>query len=208
MLGSRSPPSHKLRPVSDARESVYGIDIHSPGPGGRWFKSTRPLTSFRPNNLGPQRWSRSTWRRARRSMFQIHLSICPAFFCSADQCVNLRMNRHQETIAEVARRAPSRLCRLRREPRPGTSATCTITHLYYYSESYFRNAPKGSGSTQRVVSRAMKTRLFHEACGGVEDDVQGATCCGLAYRGTFLKRLDRSRPIPQITDPANLLDFV
>src|SRR5260370_18578192 len=33
-----------------------------------------PTTSFRPNNLRPQGWSPSAWRRARRSMFQIHLS--------------------------------------------------------------------------------------------------------------------------------------
>jgi len=39
------------RPVSDARRSVYGISVHSSGPGGRWFKSTRPDHFFRISNL-------------------------------------------------------------------------------------------------------------------------------------------------------------
>jgi len=32
--------------VSDAKQSVYGIDPPGSGPGGRWFKSTRPDHSF------------------------------------------------------------------------------------------------------------------------------------------------------------------
>ena len=40
-------------PVSDARQSVYGIEILGSGPGGRWFKSFRPDHYFpsRFNNL-------------------------------------------------------------------------------------------------------------------------------------------------------------
>jgi hypothetical protein len=55
--------------------------------------------------------------------------------------------------------------------RAAAGAPCNLEH---YSESYFGNALKGSGSTLRVTPRATKTRLFHETSGGVEDDVQGS----------------------------------
>jgi hypothetical protein len=64
---------------------------------------------------------------------------------------------------------PSRLCRLRREPRPGPTATGNITPTPISAMH---------GTVQGLVYESRreqaKTRLFHEASGGVEDDVQGS----------------------------------
>ena len=65
-----------------------------------------PTTPFRPNNLRPQRWSRSAWRRPGDQCFKF---ICPAFLCSADQCVNFRMARDRlgSARAHTPRQCPS-----------------------------------------------------------------------------------------------------
>jgi len=62
--------------VSDADRAalrtVARLDLYSCGsrPEGRWFKSTRPTTSFWSSNLRHKRRSTSTWRKTQEAQNQ------------------------------------------------------------------------------------------------------------------------------------------
>ena len=49
------------KPISDARTTTYLILSAGSGPGGRWFKSTRPDHSFGTDNLQHAKERKTAW---------------------------------------------------------------------------------------------------------------------------------------------------